>query len=371
MLKYIVIIFAVAAVVVAGVMIDGQSRKVAERPSTPISGPVQIFAPGRVEGATDEIQLRTQLHGRITQLAVEEGQLIRKGDLLLQLDDDQYRHEAAMETAVKRQAEAELLKLINGARVEERKEAEALYQAQVAELERAQLTWDRIRQLRAERAITQQDADNQRTTVAALEAKVEAAKARLQLLEAEAREDEVEMARAKIAAADAKLKLAEVHLARTQLRAPTDGQILRLNVRPNELTGPDSRDPAVVFADTSRYRVRAYVEELDAPRVKVGMAAVVTADGLPDQAFGGRVVQISPLMGKKQLFTSDPAEHYDVKTREVLVALDEASGLVVGLRVDVTIDPTSLQETPDTAGVSKAETPGRSAWQARQLPAKR
>jgi multidrug resistance efflux pump len=256
-----------------------------------------------------------------------------------------------MESASKRQAEAELARLINGARPEERLEAEALYRAQLAELERAQLTWERIKQLRAERAITQQDADDQRTLVTGLEAKVEAAKARLQLLEAAAREDEIEMARAKIAATDAKLELARVYLERTRLVAPEDGQILRLNVRENELTGPESAAPAIVFANTSRYRVRAYVEELDAPRVAVGMSAIVTADGLPGDSFNGTVTHISPLMGRKQLFTDDPAESSDVKTREVVIDLQPTPRLVIGLRVDVKIDPASR---PDSGAPSRS-----------------
>ena len=56
--------------------------------------------------------------------------------------------------------------------------------------------------------------------------------------------------------------------------------MLKINGKAGELTGPASLEPAVVLADTSCYYVRAFVEELDAPRVNVGMTAKVVIDGL-------------------------------------------------------------------------------------------
>ena len=54
--------------------------------------------------------------------------------------------------------------------------------------------------------------------------------------------------------------------------------------------------------------------------------------------FTGRVARLSPRMSHKELWTNDPTERYDTKTREVWIELDEAEGLLVGLRVDVMID---------------------------------
>jgi len=338
MLKPIAITIAVTAIVATGLFINDQSQSPAERPAPP-TGPTMIYAAGRIEGASDEIQLRPQLAGKIERLLVSDGQQVEEGELLLQLDDAQYGYEAAQAEAILTQQTAALAKLINGARDLERQEAAALYRAQLADLERAQLSWRRVQQLRADKAISQQEADNERTAVDALQAKVEAAKARMALLEAPARDDEVAMARARIAAAQATFELAKVQLERTLLVAPTDGQILQVNVRQGELTGPESTVPPIIFADTSHYRVRAFVEELDAPRVKAGMTATITADGMAGKTFKGQVTRISPRMGPKKLFTDDPSEQYDVKTREVWVDMQTNEPLVIGLRVDVTIHP--------------------------------
>ena len=106
-----------------------------------------------------------------------------------------------------------------------------------------------------------------------------------------------------------------------------------------ELTGPEATRPVIVMADTSRTRVRAFVEELDAPRVETDMAASVVADGLPGNEFKGRVVRVSPRMGPKRLWSDRPAERHDTKTREIWIELEDADRLVMGLRVDVVIDP--------------------------------
>ena len=108
------------------------------------------------------------------------------------------------------------------------------------------------------------------------------------------------------------------------------------------MAGPESPQPSIIIADTSRFFVRAFVEELDAPRVQLGMMATVAADGLPGKEFHGRVTRLSPRMDHKQLWSNHPTERFDAKMREVWIELDDAESLVIGLRVDVTIDPASI-----------------------------
>jgi len=339
MLKFLFVIAVMALVAVLGFVIDAQSRAPAVHPRLD-SATLSIYAPGRVEGASPETELRPQLAGRVVRVLVADGDLVEEGQLLVELDDRQYRHSVALAAADVELAEAQLERLLNGAHHEERSEAAALFRAKQAELQRAQLEWQRLSGLRQAQAISQQQADNQRTLVEALEAEVAAAKARLDHLEAAARPDEVRIAKARIEAARARWELAKVDLERAQLRAPTRGQILDVGVEPGELTGPDAPRPAVIMADTisGPLRVRAFIEELDAPRVQIGMTAVVTADGLPDRQFHGRVVRLSPRMSPKQIRSDRPTERFDTKTREVWIELHSGEGLVVGLPVDVLID---------------------------------
>jgi multidrug resistance efflux pump len=338
MTRYTILLVAILLVVVLGWAIDSQSRIPTERNLNTARG-LSICAPGRIEGRTEEIELRPRLLGRVAGVLVKEGQTVKKDDVLVALDDAEYRHAVALAAAEVRLAEARLERRINGARQEERDEARSLADARRAELEAAELSWKRIEQLSRKQTVSQQEADDSRTRVAALRSELAAARAHVQLLDAPARPDEILMDRAQVEAARARLELANVQLERTNLRAPCDAQILRVDVESGELASPESPDAAVILVDTSRYRVRAFVEEMDAPRVRPGMEATIYADGMPECELRGHVAHSSPRMTRKQLYTDDPAERYDTKTREVWIDLEPSQPLVVGLRVDVVITP--------------------------------
>lgn len=325
--------------VVLGFVLDAQSRTAVKYPEL-AELPETIYAPGRIEGATRPVELRCQLAGRIAAVHVREGQWVEKDQVLLELDAQQYCCEVAQAEAELAQAQAQLERLVAGARPEERRQSAARYRAKLAELEQAELAWKRIRELRQSHAVSPQEADERRTAVAALTAEVEAAKAAAELLEAPPRPDELRLHQARVAAAQARLDLAKVLLQRCQLKAPIAAQVLKVDAEPGELTGPDAPRPVIILADTRRLRVRAFVEEFDAPRLANGMMAQITADGLPGQTFTGRVASLSPAMSPKELWSDHPAERYDTKNREIWIDLDpnpQSTGLVVGLRVEVTI----------------------------------
>jgi len=339
MTKYYLIAGGLVAIAALGVWIDHRSRS-ATRHEEPAPTELAIYAPGRVEGASAEVELRPQLHGRVSAVRVREGDHVASGNVLFELVDDQYRHEAALATAEVASAKAALARLLSGARREELDEAAAVYQTKSAELERARLTWERTRDLGAEGVVSRQETDDQRMQVASLTAQLAAAAARRDLLNAPPRSEDVDEAQARVDAVEAKYQLAIVEWEHTRVRSAAGGQILAVNVEPGELAAPDSVEAAIVMADTSRLRVRAFVEEMDAPRVVVAMPVEVTADGLEGHTFSGRVSRLSPRMSRKQLWSDAPAERLDTKVREVWIDLDksqDASALVVGLPVEVTI----------------------------------
>ncbi|MCA9235154.1 MAG: HlyD family efflux transporter periplasmic adaptor subunit [Planctomycetales bacterium] len=302
------------------------------------AAPVSIYAAGVVEGAHRDVELFPETTGRVVACLVEVNDWVETGQVLVQLDDRWQQQQLASSKAGLELAQAQLERLENGARESERNEARALYNAKLAQLDQARRTWERIRELRLKNAVSPQEADDQRSLVDTLTAELSAARARLEQIEAAARADEIRMARARVAAAEAGCELAEVMLDRTILRAPNAGRVLDIHAEPGQLLGPDSPTPAVVLADTSALRVRAYVEEIDAPRLAVGLPVILRADGLPDRTFQGRVASLSPRMKRKTLDAGRSNELYDTKIREVLLTVDDASDLLIGLRVDVTID---------------------------------
>ncbi len=317
------------------------------RPSraAPIEGPATIYAAGRVEGATQEIELRSPIAGRTTNVLVSEGGQVAAGQLLVQVEDTQYLREVERVRAELELAEAELEKLSQGPTDQQLLEVRSLYQARLASREREQTTWQRMEELLRLDTITPQEADDQRARLDAAVAEATAAEARLADLESRPRPEDLKIANAQVAAARAALRLATANQERTQVRAPMAGRVLEINARPGEIAGPDSPAPMVIMADTSSYRVRAFVDEIDATKLKVGMPAVIRVDGLEGTELAGTVSQLSHRMQRKQLYRDRPTERLDTKTRTVWidVASCNASQLIVGLRVDVYIHPQGVR----------------------------
>ena len=340
----------VAVILLLGSGMILRARSAGEAIGAPtVSQPETIPALGRIEGGTTEIDLLPQSAGCVDEVLVAEGELVEQGDVLLRLDARHVRQDVSLASAELAAAEAQRTRLLNGADLHERQEALALRHAKEAQLRQAQLLWKRVTELGSAKMISPEKVDNQRTLVEGLTAEVAAANARWQLLMATARADELRIADSHIQSARARLELARVRLERMELRAPCHGQVLAIDVEPGEWLGPESTQAAIVLADTTRFRVRAFVEEADAPRVREGMRAEVVAEALSHQRIEGRIVGLSPCMGRKQLWSDHPAERHDTKTRQMWIELPPSAQLVVGLRVDVMIDP-NAPVTPAIAG---------------------
>jgi multidrug resistance efflux pump len=344
-----------------------QSSRPVERHGQALS----IHAPGVVEGIGRQLDLRLQLGGRVVEVPVHEGDFVQQGDLLVQLDDATQRHQVAMLQGELAYTQARLERLKNGAHPQERLEAKAILESRLAKLTHAEHEMERVNRLLSKNAVGEQELDRWKSEVKSLQSDVEAAKARHDLLVAPARDDELRAAEAQVSMSQAKLQLAQTELSRTALRAPVAGEILDVNHEPGELIELNDQEPAIVMADTSRLRVRAYVEELDAVSVTPGMEARITADGLPGYTATGRVVEIMPRMSFKQVWTDRPDERFDVKTREVLVEiLDEAPAgadasastrhkdvsLVYGLPVEVELQP--HESTSHAQAMLQTQLPG-------------
>ncbi|MCA9679229.1 MAG: efflux RND transporter periplasmic adaptor subunit, partial [Myxococcales bacterium] len=92
-------------------------------------------------------------------------------------------------------------------------------------------------------------------------------------------------------------------------------------------------EPLAVIGDTSTLTVRMDVDERDLGRVAVGAAVVVRANAFPGVRFTGRVQAVGRRMGRKRLRSDEPGERNDTKVLEIVIALDDPRGLVVGQRV--------------------------------------
>ncbi|WP_164103308.1 HlyD family secretion protein [Candidatus Laterigemmans baculatus] len=305
--------------------------------TTSLGSAERIYAPGRVEGQTPEVELHATVTERVLRIEIEEGDFVQPGQILIRLDDERYRAEEQLAEAGLRLAEARLERLLNGARASEIEAARSVHQARAAEHDGASRTMARMNQLRLAGAASGQSIEDAEVQARTARALMLAAEAQLETLAAPPRADEVASLRAEVAAAEARLQLAQTMRSKTTLVATTAGEILEIRVEPGELAAPGM--PLVVMCDTRRLKVRADVEEWDALRVAVGQAATITADGLPHAELEGRVSHVRPRLNQKRLTSDRPGEKLDSRTREIWIELISPPPLVVGLPVDVWIHP--------------------------------
>jgi HlyD family secretion protein len=242
-----------------------------------------VTASGQV-GPKTKVNLSADITGRITRLAVADGDMVKEGQFLLQIDPQQFeaqvqRAEAALANARAglAQSKANLLQAQRNfeRQVEIRKTNPALVSA--AELEQLETQFE----------------VNQALVVAAEE---------------------------NVKQADASLKDARWQLSRTTIYAPMTGRITRLNVEAGEtaIMGTLNRDAATLMtiSDMSILETKVKVDETDVSRITIGDSAVVQIDAFPDTTFIGRVVEISnSSVSSGSASTTDQAIDYLVTVR--------------------------------------------------------
>ena len=296
-----------------------------------------VRAAGRIEGRSEEIQLRARMNEQISRIHVRHGQKVSAGDVLVSLDSDRLVSERDLAAALLSEAKARKDRLENGYRPSEVETARQQYQAAMAEVTGAEKAYDRALKLRQQNAVSQQAIDDLYSQLNALRARANAARASFDTIDAPPREDELLAADAAISAAKSRLRIAQINLDRAEIRSPITGTVLAVEAKIGELTGPDSTEPLVVLADTARLRVVAEVDEYDALRVQLDQACEITSDAANGVIARGRVTEIEPQMNPKRMFGQWAGERSDTFSRRVWIELDPCEELPIGLPVDVYI----------------------------------
>ena len=237
---------------------------------------------------------------RIIEILVLEGQHVRKGQLLAQLESVQPEAEVAAQRAQVASAEAESAAAEAGLRVEDEntKSLEATLDRSRAELEKAKVNFARIEQLYTQKLIAKRDFDDARLAVEASEAAVREAQTRLP--QAKARRAQtvanITASQRRVSLSQANLKRAQDVLARTQAVSPIDGMVTNLPVRIGETVVPGIQNSAasliMTIADMSFITAEVKVDETDIVNVKLDQLVDVTIDAIPNRTFKGQVIEI-------------------------------------------------------------------------------
>lgn len=313
------------------------------------------FLAGRFKESTDDayvgadiVAIAPKVPGNITRVMVNDNQEVRAGDLLVKLDDEDYkatlaRADAAVAT---RQAAVDNAGAKTFHQESLIKQAGAEMDAARAEFKRSSFDQKRFRELAKARVASEQDlekaeADFEKAVAAREKAKaaIEAAQRQLDVIRTELRQSQ-----ALLEQAIAERDLAALNLKYTELRSPVDGVVGNRSARQGAYAATNGQLMMIVPAHG--LWVDANFKENQLAHAKAGQKAIISADILPGKTFTGHLESLAPATGAK--FSILPPENATgnftkiVQRVPVRIALDGNAAtlgkLRPGLSVTVTID---------------------------------
>jgi len=269
----------------------------------------RVRAPGKIEPRT-QVKISADIPGKVVRLLVKEGDQVRQGQLMLQLDDTQYR-------AAWRQDQSALASA--RARV---RDAEATLKTAESNYARQSALWQ-------QKVLSQAEWDQATSAI-------ESART----AESTARED--------VARAEAALSAAADNLSKTRFLAPFEGVVSALDVEAGEIviTGTMNNPGTQILtvSDLSRMLVKADVDETDVVDMKLGQKAKISVDAMPDTTFAGTVVEIGNTAKRSGLTASEGQTNFEVK----VVFDTNVPEVRPGMTADVEIETATH---PQTSGV--------------------
>ncbi|MGE3976877.1 MAG: HlyD family secretion protein [Nitrospira sp.] len=249
--------------------------------------------------------------GRVVKLPVQEGQYVNKGDLLAQLDDEDYRQRVNVDEATVQTREAELKLALAGSRKQEIQAAKQSLIDARSDLELRRAEFRRRQTLLSEQAVSQEDVHSAETLMKRAEATYQRLKETYDQIVEGTRKEEIAVRHANLRLAQEHLEMAQVNLSYTILSAPVSGVTLVRQAELGEVVAPGT--PVVTIADVDRLWMRGYINETDLGRVQWDQPATVRTDTYPNKDYLGRVSFIA----SQAEFTPKSVETY--KERVTLV----------------------------------------------------
>lgn len=278
--------------------------------------------------------------GRVIEVAVREYAEVKAGDVLLRLDDRQAQNRQREADADLSAAQAQLTlaeKAVeqHPSRLAQQKEAVV---AARKRLSAALHALERKQQLLKIQQISKEEVGAADDQVKELEAAVRAENHKLREFALNDPELLVSKAGADVSARQARLDQAQQALDECTLRAPADGEVLRVLVGPGDVLGNQSKQLAILFSPDKPRFIRAEVAQEFADRVKAGMPARIHNDANDSGVWHGSVQRISSWYTQRRSTMHEPLQVNDVRTLECIVTIDSGpTPLRIGQRMRVTI----------------------------------
>jgi HlyD family secretion protein len=384
-----IILAAILASGAAGVITDYErhdaaplvqvTRVMAAQSPTGDNNPVVLNATGYII-AHHEIQVASKVSGKVAWIGVEEGSEVKKGEVLVRLEDTEYRAQVEQAKGNLANLQAKLLELEHGSRPQEITQADAnLVQAQ-ADLTNSKFSFDRNAALYHEGVISRADFDNAQYNYKNLQARVNALMQAYDLVEKGPRHEEIDAMKGQVEQAEGLLAYDEDQENNAVIRSPIDGGVLERAVELGEYVtngfvgDKGAKGYVVTLADLNDLQVELDISQNDFSKIHMGSKAIVTTDAYPDRKYDGQLVEISPVANRQKATVQVKVQilHPDNRLRPDMNAsvafLDPAAPQQQGAANPLIIIPASAVKEQSVFVVSKGKAVRRLVQIARTTP---
>jgi HlyD family secretion protein len=263
------------------------------------SEPIILNATGYIVAA-HTIDVAAKVVGKVQWIGVDKGDKVKQGQVLVRLEDDEYRAHVLEAQGQLNNLKAKLAELENGSRPEEIAKAKADVEQAKADMEDAGVTLKRTQELVREGVFPKQQLDDAQAKYDDAAARVASLQRTYDLAKLGPRKEEIDSMRAQVEQAQGTLDYAKTQFDDTVITAPVTGTILDRNVEKGEFvtTGfvgdKGAKGYVVSLADLNDLQVELDINQNDFAKLGPKTRGIVTTDAYPDRRYNGFIFQISP-----------------------------------------------------------------------------
>ena len=244
-----------------------------------------VVASGRII-TPQRVSVGTTITERVARIPVEEGQEVKKGEVLIALDDTDERAALAQAQAALAQAEAKMRQMREVALPAAQ---QALAQAQ-ANAVQARQNYERTTALREKGFVGQAQLDDAKRALDVAESQLRAAQ--LQVQTSQPSGSDYALARTALEQARANVEAAQAKLGQTVIIAPADGVLISRSVEPGNVVQPGKE--LMALAPAGETQILVQIDERNLAQLAIGQKALASADAFPGQRFDAELVYINP-----------------------------------------------------------------------------
>lgn len=252
--------------------------------------------------AHHKINVNSKVTGRVAWIGVEKSDKVKEGQVLVRLEDDEFRAQVMQAQGGVENAKAYLEQLQHGSRPEEVQQSENNLNEAKATLANDKIVLDRTRDLNGQGVFSQQALDDATAKYQADQQRVNSLERGYTLFKLGPRAEEIARAKGALLQAEGQLAYARSQLDATVIRAPVSGTILERKAEKGELITAQFASSAeggpqgsvVALADLNDIQVELDIAQDDFAKLSAKQKGVVTTDAFPDRKYDGMLAEISP-----------------------------------------------------------------------------